>query len=117
MIASFALALEVRRWFESGPRLSLSVMGDALFFPQTDGNPRLALTVINRGTTSTTLSNMVLFGYTSRWQKWRKKPFFTAIVPQPDIPFELGANKFWLASLTYDEETIGMRRKGQRIQG
>ena len=50
-ISSAGFALQARNWFMSGPRLSLSVMADAITIPDDGGGDRLALTVINRGGT------------------------------------------------------------------
>jgi len=51
IVATGALFLEVRRWFESGPRLNIHVMPEAKTFnlPGTENNTYLVATVKNRG--------------------------------------------------------------------
>lgn len=116
-VAAGALALEIRRWFESGPKLTLSVMSDALLMPDNDGIPRLALTVRNRGNAPTTLTHMILFGFESKWQKFRNKQCFSAVSTTPNIPYELGVNQTWIGMGRYTEETQKLREKGQLYVG
>lgn len=58
IIASGALALEIRRWFESGVRLSVSVMADAQLAGglEEDDAEYLGVFVVNRGNTPTTIA-------------------------------------------------------------
>lgn len=113
-----ALALEVRRWFESRPRLLLSVMGDAIRVPGDDGIPRSALSVVNRGT-PTVLNLMLVYTFESRWRKWTGKPTMTGVVAQPGVsmPFELGTNKTWTGLMEHDAETQAARAQGQLYLG
>ncbi len=117
LVSGAALGLEVRRWFETKPRLRLSVMGDAIQFPADDREPKLALNVINRGSSPTTLTHMVTFVYPSRWKRWRNKPTFAAVVNSPTIPFELGANKSWTGLMVYSPETSKARADGTLYVG
>ena len=112
IVSSGALALEVRRWFENRPRLYLSVMGDAITFPEDDGQPKLALSVINRGTLPTTLTHMVAFSYPSLWRRFWRKPKVTGLVNSDHIPAELGVNKTWLGTMIYDDALAAARAKG-----
>jgi hypothetical protein len=112
IISSGALALEIRRWFESQPRLHLSVMGDAITFPDDDGKPKLVLSVINRGGVPTMLTHMVAFTYRSHWARLRGKTDITGLVNSDRIPAELGVNKTWLGTMYYDENTTAARLKG-----
>jgi len=118
LVAGGALALEIRRWFESGPRLLLSVMADAVHVPADDGRPKYAITIVNRGNAPTTLTHMVAFGYKSRFHKWaRRKAYFTAIVPKNEIPQEVGAFRNWILVGRYDDRLTEMRKKGQLYVG
>ena len=117
IIASGAFALELRRWFESGPSLSLSVMSDAVSFPADDGRPKLALNVINRGNVPTTLTHMVAFVYKSRWHKLRRKAEMEGLVTSTAIPAEVGVNKMWLGLMIYNETTTKAREAGQLYVG
>lgn len=117
VISSGALFLEIRRWFESKPHLDLTVMRDAISFPYDDGKPKLALTVINRGGTPTTLTHAVGFLFASRWQKLRRKPYQAWLVNSPKIPAELGVNKTWIDTMLYNDETLEGRAKGHLYVG
>jgi hypothetical protein len=68
LFAACAFALELRRWFDEGVKLSMSVMPEAKLYggDLPDDNTYLALTVTNRGTAATTITNMVLYNYPSR---------------------------------------------------
>ena len=116
-IASGALALEVRRWRESGPRLHLSCMADAVTFPDDNGEPKLALTVINRGAAPTTLTHMVGYIYKSPWQRIRHHPSTAGVVAANNIPFQLGVNQTWIGMMTYNEKTSDARKKGHLYVG
>ena len=117
VVASGALALEVRRWFESGPRLHLSLMADAVEFPHGDGEPKLALTVINRGGASTTLTHMVGYVYPSRWAKYRHRPAYAGLVNSSRIPSEIGINHTWMGMMNYAPKLSEARQKGQLYVG
>ncbi len=68
IVAASLLILEVRRWFDEGVRLSVSVMVDAQFIggPKKDDNTYIAVTVTNRGSSPTTITHLVLCNYPSR---------------------------------------------------
>src|SRR5688572_17511487 len=111
VIAGGALALEVRRWFETGPRLRLSLMADAETYPPDDGKPKLILHVTNRGDTPTTLTHMVTYRYRSIFHRWLKKQSSAGIVLSPAViagmenpPVELGVNKVWHGAMAYKKE-------------
>jgi hypothetical protein len=68
LVAACAFVLELRRWFDEGVKLSMSVMPEAKLYGGDipDDNTYLALTVTNRRTAATTITNMVLYNYPSR---------------------------------------------------
>lgn len=72
VVAGGLFALEMRRWFDEGVRLSMSVMVDAELYGgvQKDDKTYLAVTVTNRGSAPTTLTHMVLYNYPSRFARW-----------------------------------------------
>ena len=114
-----ALALEVRRWFESRPRLRLSVMGDALLMPGDDGKARSALFVVNRGSVPTVLNTMLVFRFKTAWHRFRRRPLMAAVVLNPgsNLPYELGTNKSWTGMLEHTDETKEARALGQLYLG
>ena len=95
VVTAALLALEVRRWFDEGVKLYMSVMAEAQIFGggQQDENDYLAITVTNRGSAPTTITNMVLFDYPSwismkfswvrRFKRQRPK---TMVVTRPMLP-------------------------------
>ena len=66
IISSGGFALQYRNWFMSGPRLRISIMGDAMVIPDDGEGPRAAITVINRGTEPTVITHMVVYAFASR---------------------------------------------------
>ena len=122
MYADFRLVVRHRTlsfgWFESGPRLRLSVMADAEIYPRYDGTPRLVLSVTNRGDTPTTLTHMVFYQYRSVFHRWINKRLSQGFVARPavtagmsNLPFELGVNKIWHGALNYDSDLSEARKK------
>jgi hypothetical protein len=116
-ISAAALGLEFRRWFETGPKLKLSVMADAVSFPNDDGKPKLALTVINRGSEPTMLTHMIAFVYPSRWRRFRRRPEQAGVVNNPTIPAELKANAYWIGTMIYNDDLKASREKGHLYVG
>ena len=105
IVATGALFLEVRRWFESGPRLYLMASTNRIFFEgEADRSIRYAhISVSNRGSLPTTITNLCLLQYDNWWQKFRNKPSKSAVVNDPSlgrtnygqIPHTLEAGKEW----------------------
>jgi hypothetical protein len=98
-------------------------MPDVEIYPQDDGVSKLALNVTNRGDTPTTITHMIVYKYRSWFHRWRTKPHFTAIVPNPvmpgmvgTLPYELGLNKYWLGVLNFGELSEA-REKGELYVG
>ena len=106
-VALGVFVLELRRWFDEGVRLSISVMVDAETFGggHQDGNTYIAATVTNRGTAATTITHMVLYDYPTQFALWlpsrlcrrlksqRPKTF---VVVNPILPGMLGQLPFVL---------------------
>lgn len=86
IVATGALALEIRRWFETGPRLSVRARADMVLL---DGDRKteglLVVDVVNRGDASTTLKTLALLKFPSRWDRWRMKPSHSFIIPRPEF--------------------------------
>jgi hypothetical protein len=137
LIAASAFALELRRRFGEGVRLALKVSPDMVFVGgghETEGRIYLSLTVTNKGTASTTITNMVLFCYPSRLSIWmphglmakmlrhlklgewlnRRKPQ-TMIVTRPggatgsgEIPHVLTPGMLWRGVVEQTPELVDM---------
>ncbi len=117
MIACGASALEVRRWFESGPRLRLRIIADVVMVPGDDKRSKAGLWVTNRGAAPTTITHMVVYIYRSPWHRWRHKTEMEGIVNSPNIPSEIGTNRTWFGLLYYSEDLAEARRKGRLYTG
>ncbi|MHA6685097.1 hypothetical protein [Mesorhizobium sp. A556] len=112
-----ALALEVRRWVETGPSLVLNLMEDAIEIPAGDNKPKLALFVTNRGSVPTTITNMVLYEYPSAWARYRKRSTMQAVVNCQTVPAEVGINRQWMGKMLYDDQTMKARQEGRLYVG
>ncbi len=88
VVASAALALEVRRWFESGARLKISCMPNAktINVPGTEGAAFLIASVANRGNAPTTITHFALYEYKNWFDRLRSKPAWTAVIVNPAPP-------------------------------
>ncbi|WP_417278406.1 hypothetical protein [Celeribacter sp.] len=88
IVATGALALEVRRWFESGPRISLRIQPDMITVGAglNSSDSFVVATVRNRGSAPTTLTNLAMVKYESRFYRWTRKRGQHYVVPKPDFP-------------------------------
>lgn len=111
VVATGALFLEVRRWIESGPRLRLGILDQALMIGEVPRDPKtyISATVTNTGAMPTTLRMMGLELYSSRWKWLRRKPTGNAVVTRPgaktgqELPFFLAPGSQWMGLATRDE--------------
>jgi hypothetical protein len=122
IVATGALALELRRWFESGPRLSIQVMPEMKTFnmPGTEGNTYLFTNVANRGNAPTTITHFALCDYGSWFRRLRSKSIWTAVVPHPsppgipsNIPHTLQPGEIWCGMARHDSELKNRMAGGQ----
>jgi hypothetical protein len=127
VVATGALFLEVRRWFESKPRLKLQVVPRGAIL-RGDGTPPqkgiLILYVTNRGTTPTTVNTMIIYRMTSIWQRVRGRPAESFVVPNPNldglplnVPFQLDANKMWTGIMKKNSDFIADIENGEYYAG
>jgi len=105
VVSTSALALNFRTWFESKPRLHLSLMVDGMVVSLNQGVEEKNLTILtvtNRGRSPTVITNMVIFEITSWWQRLMVKPKKSFIITQPhmigslpNVPGDLEPSKKW----------------------
>jgi hypothetical protein len=117
IISSGGLAIQLRNWVMSKPRLHLSVMSEALSIPDDGRGTRAALTVINRGGEPTMLTHMVAFTYDNRWKRVRNKPSITGIVNSPHIPARLDVNATWMGMMSYTDDLREKMKEGKLYIG
>lgn len=114
IIATGALALEVRRWFETGPRLSLSIMVTAMTtadadLPDSEREKFTLVTVVNNGSAPTTVTHIVLAKYDGWVSRWRRKPsanWFVANNILCPLPFTLNPAKIFHGQINHDRNLI-----------
>jgi hypothetical protein len=132
LVAGGAFALELRRWVEGGPRLSLSIMADATMFPVDDGKRRMLLTVANIGGMPTQVTHMIAFAYPTPFHRifatplhrifgW--KPEFGGFInnpqaaPQFAVPYRLDIGDRWMGMMLWDDDLLKWRAQGHLYVG
>jgi hypothetical protein len=120
-VSAGAFSLELRRWIESGVKLSMTVMSDAMLFGgiADDENTYVSVTVTNRGDAPTTITHMLFYNYPKRlarymprqlarhWKSQSPKIMLVVNTGNPGpLPFHLEPGKNWvgLAAHTPDLE-------------
>lgn len=124
-VSASALALEIRRWVESGPNLYISIMSDAQVVPGDDGKPKMLISVTNRGATPTMITHCVLFIYRTPLHRIAGKSMWQGIVPRPQtnmgagqqLPYRLEVNDTWQGVAYYDDNVMKARRRGRLYAG
>jgi len=117
VISSGGLFIQVRNWATSKPRLVLSVMAEALAFPDDGKGTRAALTVVNRGNAPTEITHMVGFIYDSWWKKARNKPSFSGIVTSTSVPSRIEPFGRWFGQMNYDDKLRNAMKDGKLYLG
>lgn len=106
-LSSLLAAFQIWQHLHSGVRLKLSVMANGVLIGGSKGEDEtdlVVLTVINRGTAPTQITNMVLLEKERSWWKpWRSETKRSFIIPNPQpkgypsiIPFHLLPSKNWI---------------------
>jgi hypothetical protein len=104
IVATAAFVLNFRTWFEKRVRLNLTLMPDAVLvggLSEDTEKDLMAVTVVNRGGQTTTLTNLVVLRFDSAWKRWRIRPSKSYVIPNPQVggtgvlPSELDAGKKW----------------------
>jgi hypothetical protein len=119
ILSTITAALSVRQWHLTGARLSLSVMARSRAFGWGSRDAEyLVLNVVNRGSRPTTLSMMVLFQFKSPVHRWLRRPYWSAIVPDPAgdagtaAPTVLEPGASWLGMTAYDADLRARAKAG-----
>lgn len=134
-VALCVFVLELRRWFNEGVRLSMSVMVDAEIFGagQQEGNIYVAVTVTNRGNAATTITHMVLYDYPSQFalrlpsrlrRRFKSQRPNTFVVVNPilpgmpgQLPFVLEPGRNWQGMAVHTPELERMIQAGRLYVG
>ena len=132
-VALCVFVLELRRWFDEGVRLSMSVMADAKFLGgvQRDDKTYIAITVTNRGSAATTITHMVLYNYPSlvglwlpkrprflnRWLKRYWPETFVVNTVQQPLPHVLEPGRNWHGMAVHTPKLEAMIKAGRLFVG
>jgi hypothetical protein len=131
-ISACVFALELRRWFDEGVRLSLSIMTDAKLIGgvQNDSNTYLSATLTNRGSEPTTITHMLLYDYPSRlaqyvprrltrwFKKQRPQTFVINAIGAPGpLPYVLQPGHTWVGMATHTPDVERMIVAGRLYVG
>ncbi len=117
LVATGALFLEVRRWFESGTHINVTYMVDAMVVPRDHADTLyIAVTVANRGDTATTITHLAFQAYTSIWSRLRGKASKSFIANNPSqaqpIPCFIEPGGRWIGMCIQNEEINELLESG-----
>lgn len=126
IVATGALALEIRRWFETGPRIKVRVQPNMVIAGDDNyKNVKLVVaTVRNRGSVATTITNIGLIKYPNRFYRWFRIRGAHFVVPRPDLkgtgstlPHFLESGTQWLGFIKKDGRDIPNFEDGTVVVG
>ena len=112
LVATAALALEVRRWTESGPKLRLSVSQVMHVY---DGRGAVGdegyifATMVNRGSLPSSIEAVAIMSFRSIFHRIVLfKNYWAALVlrpyPNEPLPHVINPGEIWKGGVIYDEE-------------
>lgn len=113
VVATGTFFLEMRRWFESGPKIfvkanpGMSVVGAG----GVEAEDLLMATVTNRGDAPTTITHFGVVEYANAWRRWRHKASRSFIIPHPQfaqpLPHVLNVGEQWSGAAHDRTDVIG----------
>jgi hypothetical protein len=130
--------LELRRWFDEGVKLSISVMPEAIIVGSgsEDDKTYIVTTVSNRGTAATTITHMMLYNYRGRlslflsrlphtlfkrprflWRWFAKRGPQTFIATTDQVPRVLEPGRNWQGMVAHTPEIEKMIADGRLFVG
>jgi hypothetical protein len=105
IIGTSAFFLNLKSWWDSGPKLKLSLIPDGIIIgggSEMDEKDLIILNVTNRGAAATMITTMVLFEMSTWWQRLRRRPRKSYVIPNPqvkgyplNVPSDLEPSKRW----------------------
>lgn len=116
IVATGALALEVRRWFESGPKICVKASPNMTLIGggAKEATDLLVVNVVNRGDMPTTITNFGLLDYPNLWARWRRRPARSFVIPHPQpkghppiVPQQLSPGQQWMGMASPSPEVVG----------
>jgi hypothetical protein len=88
IVATSALLLNFRTWFEAGPRLKVNLISDGMVIggdPQFDETDLIIVNVTNCGRTPVLITNLLLWEMPTVYSIWRHRPTRTFVVADPSL--------------------------------
>jgi hypothetical protein len=131
IVATSALLLNFKSWFDSGVKLWLGLMADGMVVggdPREEEEDLVILTVTNRGDAPTTITHMVVFEM-PWWERYRLRPrkirpTNSYIIPNPqlkgyppNVPSLLEPAKQWTGALRKRDDVIPDLHNGKFYTG
>jgi|CXWL01.1.fsa_nt_gi hypothetical protein len=118
VVATGALALEVRRWIESGPRLKLALISEARLYGGVvvDESDYLGVSVANSGDRPTTVTNLCFHEISNWFAKLRNRWSRAAVANDftgSGVPFVLHPGTEWKALVQYNDELMSWAKSGR----
>jgi hypothetical protein len=123
VVSTVAIAIQVYNWYNSGLKLHISLMVDAMVIggdPDLEEKDLIIATVTNRSAVPTVITGFYLFQYISLKQRWRDRPARTVVVtnPQligypPNVPSDLAPAKQWKGALRQRPDELGDMQTGE----
>jgi hypothetical protein len=122
IVATGALALEIRRWFEAGAKISMRANPNMTLADGKGYKKERILTVnaTNRGDAPTTITHLTVEEFPSFWSRLRNRPSQSFVIPDPRIdgagnglPYVLQPGQQWTGLAGDPRETIGDIQTGR----
>lgn len=115
IVATGALVLEVRRWFEAGPKLVIRVSPEAVRLTiggsETEKHQIAMVSVYNRGGSPTTLTSIMILKYNTPFHRLLGDPEASYFIPNPSMdpknpgmPTELNPGQKWQAYISKERD-------------
>jgi hypothetical protein len=119
IISACSFVLEVRRWFDEGVKLSISIIAEAKKFGEVppDPNTYVSVAVTNRGDAPTTITHLVVFIYPNKvavYTPYWLSRYFKQLQPETGlvasagepgpIPYMLKPGTYWLGTMKHTPE-------------
>jgi hypothetical protein len=127
IIGTSAFFLNFKAWFDSGVKLSIALMPDAVVAggdPRFDDSNIVIVTVTNRGNAPTMITTLVLFEFPTWWARLRRRSKNSYVIPRPELkgyppslPFELAPAKSWHGRLLKSQNNIADLQTGRFCVG
>jgi hypothetical protein len=109
VIGTVAFMLNLKAWWDSGPKLCINLTLEAMTFtgnPAVDEGNLIIVTVTNRGGATTMVTNLCVFEIPGWWRWLRMRPIRHLFIPHPqlkgyppNVPGELEPAKMWIGAI------------------